>query len=123
MFRVAIGSVAEMTPVTVPGEFNVAGKTLSLDEDGFLQNPEVWNDDVARWLANNLTEVKELTEDHWKLVRYLRQYWETYGVCPPLKIITKTTGITLERMYELFSDGPAHGACKVAGAPKPTGCV
>ncbi len=40
-----------MTPVAVPGEFTVAGKTLILDEDGFLQNPEAWNDDVARWVA------------------------------------------------------------------------
>ncbi len=112
-----------MTPVAVPGEFTVAGKTLILDEDGFLQNPEAWNDDVARWVAENLIGMTDLSEDHWKLIRYLRQYWETYGVCPPLKIITKTTGITLERMYELFADGPAHGACKVAGAPKPTGCV
>ncbi len=113
----------EPTAVKVPWEYEVSGKRVQLDEDGFLQNPETWNDDVAVWMAKNLLGMKGLGEDHWKLVRYLRQYWETYGVCPPIKMVTKTTGISLEHLFELFVDGPAHGACKVAGAPKPTGCV
>ncbi len=115
--------MVEGTKVTVPGSFEVAGTKIELDEDGFLQNPEVWNDEVARWMALSLLGIRDLTEDHWRLIRYLRQYWETFGVCPPIKMVTKTTGISLERLYELFVDGPAHGACKVAGAPKPTGCV
>ncbi len=101
----------------------MAGKKVSLDEDGFLQNPEIWNDDVALWMAKNLEDIPAMTDDHWKLVKYLRNYWETYGVCPPIKIVTKQSGMTLEHIYELFANGPAHGACKVAGAPKPTGCV
>ncbi len=112
-----------VTDVKVPGEYDVSGKKVQLDEDGFLQNPEVWNDDVALWMARSLLGMKDLGEEHWKLVRYLRQYWETYGVCPPIKMVTKFTQISLEHLYELFADGPAHGACKVAGAPKPTGCV
>ncbi|MCL4336370.1 MAG: TusE/DsrC/DsvC family sulfur relay protein [Candidatus Thermoplasmatota archaeon] len=108
---------------TCPGEYEVNGKKVSLDEDCFIQNPELWNEDVASWLAKEFAGVEKMTEEHWKLVKYLRSYWETYGVCPPIKVITKNTGITLERMYDLFPDGPAHGACKVAGAPKPTGCV
>jgi tRNA 2-thiouridine synthesizing protein E len=111
------------TTVKVPGEYEITGKKIQLDEDGFLQNPEAWNDEVALWMARNLLGLTDLGEEHWKLVRYLRQYWETYGVCPPIKMVTKTTGISLEHLYELFVDGPAHGACKVAGAPKPTGCV
>ena len=109
--------------MTYPGEYEVNGKKISLDEDGFIQNPELWDEAVADWVAKNLAGVQTMTEDHWKFVKYLRQYWETYGVCPPLRMITKVTGITLEKMYELFPDGPANGACKVAGAPKPTGCV
>jgi len=115
--------VAAASTVKVPGEFPVAGRTVRLDEDGFLQNPEVWNDDVARWMARHLLGIEELGDEHWRLVRYLRGYWEKFGVCPPIKMVTKTTGISLEHLYELFVDGPAHGACKVAGAPKPTGCV
>jgi len=115
--------MVDATKVSVPGTFEVSGARIQLDEDGFLQNPEAWNDEVARWMALHLLGISSLTEEHWKLVRYLRQYWETFGVCPPIKMVTKSTGISLEHLYELFSDGPAHGACKVAGAPKPTGCV
>jgi tRNA 2-thiouridine synthesizing protein E len=115
--------MVEETKVSVPGRFQVSGATILLDEDGFLQNPEAWTDDVAQWMALHLLGIPHLSEEHWKLIRYLRQYWETYGVCPPIRMVTKMTGISLEHLYELFSDGPAHGACKVAGAPKPTGCV
>ena len=110
-------------PATCPGEYEVDGKRIILDEDCFLQNPEVWDEVVAEWMARNLEGVQQMTERHWKVVKYLRQYWETYGVCPPIKMVLKETGETLEGIYELFPDGPAHGACKVAGAPKPTGCV
>ena len=112
-----------MPAVKVPGEYDVSGKQVKLDEDGFMQNPEIWNDEVAGWMAKNLLDIPAMSEDHWKLVHYLRNYWETYGVCPPIKMVTKQSGMTLEHIYELFADGPAHGACKVAGAPKPTGCV
>lgn len=103
--------------------FEINGVEIMLDEDGFMQSPEMWNEEVGKKIAKELAGVPEMTEEHWKLIRYLREYWETFGVCPPIKMIVKKTGITLEKMYELFPDGPAHGACKVAGAPKPTGCV
>lgn len=109
--------------ISLPGEYEVNGKRVTVDEDGFLQNPEAWDEKVAEWMAVNLEGVNKLTERHWKLIKYLREYWETYGVCPPLRMLTKETSETLENIYELFPDGPAMGACKVAGAPKPTGCV
>ncbi len=109
--------------VQCPGEYEVDGKKIILDEDCFLQNPEVWDEKVAEWLAKNLEGIEQLTERHWKVIKYLRQYWETYGVCPPIRMLLEATGETLEGIYELFPSGPAHGACKVAGAPKPTGCV
>ncbi len=101
----------------------IDGKEIALDEDDFMEEPELWDEKIATWIAKEYAGVSDMTEEHWKLVKYLRQYWETFGVCPPIKMITKNTGMTLEKMYELFPDGPAHGACKVAGAPKPTGCV
>ncbi len=59
--------------VKVPGEYEVSGTKVLLDEDGFLQNPENWNDGVALWMADNLLGMNGLGEEHWKLVRYLRQ--------------------------------------------------
>ena len=96
--------------------------SLAVDEDGFLQEPDNWNKDVAAALAT--TEgVDDLTEDHWKVVEYLREYYLQFGVAPMIRKLCKQTGYNLKTIYALFPSGPAKGACKVAGLPKPTGCV
>jgi tRNA 2-thiouridine synthesizing protein E len=103
-------------------EFQVGDITLEIDEDGFIQEPERWNEEVALALAK--TEgVEEMTDEHWKLVNYLREYYLEYGIAPMIRKLCKATGFKLNKVYELFPSGPAKGACKVAGLPKPTGCV
>lgn len=103
-------------------EFQVGETVLEIDEDGFIQEPDLWNEAVAAALAK--TEgVDELTEDHWKLVNYLRDYYLEFGIAPMIRKLCKATGFKLKEVYELFPSGPAKGACKVAGLPKPTGCV
>ena len=100
----------------------LAGVELEIDEDGFIQDPDAWNDDIAAALAE--TEyVSEMNDDHWKLVRYIREYYLEFGSAPMIRKLCKETGFKLKYIYELFPGGPAKGACKVAGLPKPTGCV
>ena len=95
---------------------------IAVDEDGFIEDPAVWTKDVALALAT--TEgVNELTEDHWKVMNYLRNYFLEFGVAPMIRKLCKETGFPLKKVYELFPSGPAKGACKLAGLPKPTGCV
>lgn len=95
---------------------------IEVDEDGFMAEPEKWNQDVALALAS--TEgVTELSEKHWVLVNYLRDYYLKFGVAPMIRKLCKDTKMSLKEVYELFPSGPAKGACKVAGLPKPTGCV
>ena len=67
--------------------------------------------------------VDELTETHWKLVNYLREYYLEYNMAPMIRKLCKQTNLSLKEVYDLFPSGPAKGACKVAGLPKPTGCV
>jgi dissimilatory sulfite reductase related protein len=100
----------------------LAGKEFQVDEDGFIQDPTQWNDEVAKGLAEQ-EGIKELTEDHWKMIRYLRGYYLEFGVAPMIRKVTKDTGFNLKQIYQLFPTGPAKGACKLAGLPKPTGCV
>jgi tRNA 2-thiouridine synthesizing protein E len=95
---------------------------LEVDEDGFIQEPDEWNDDVASALATT-EAVEDMTDDHWKVVRYLRDYYLKFGSAPMIRKLCKETGFNLKTIYELFPSGPAKGACKVAGLPKPTGCV
>ena len=101
---------------------NVNGVEIELDEDGFMVDPDQWNEDIAKVLAK-AEEVEDLTEAHWELIRYLRNYYAEFGIAPMVRKLTKETGLKLNQVYELFPTGPAKGACKVAGLPKPTGCV
>ena len=100
----------------------VNGQTVELDEDGFLVNLDEWNEDVAKFLAKE-EGVDELNEDHWKIINYLKGYFAEYGIAPMVRKMTKESGYSLKEIYDLFPSGPAKGACKVAGLPKPTGCV
>jgi dissimilatory sulfite reductase related protein len=95
---------------------------VNVDEDGFLEKPDVWNDRVALALATT-ENLQELNSDHWKIVNYLREYSKQFGIAPMIRKLCKETGFTLKQIYELFPSGPAKGACKVAGLSKPTGCV
>ncbi len=100
----------------------VDGVDLPLDSDGFLQQPELWNQRVADCFA--LDEgIPGMTPDHWKVVNYLREYWLANKIAPMVRRLCKETGFTVKQIYELFPSGPARGACKIAGLPKPTGCV
>lgn len=100
----------------------LAGKMVEVDEDGFIQDPEIWDNELAAALAP-LEEVPVLTDDHWKVVNMIREYYLRTGVAPMIRKLCKDTGFTLKQIYELFPTGPAKGACKIAGLPKPTGCV
>lgn len=103
-------------------EFSVDGRTYDIDEEGFLQEPELWTEEVAKDFAT--TEgITDLTEEHWKLIKFVRWYFDQYGTAPMVRKVCKETGSDLKRIYELFPSGPAKGVCKVAGLPKPTGCV
>ena len=102
--------------------FESNGHVYEVDEDGFLENPEIWNDDVAKDFMS-AEGITDLTEAHWKVIRYLRDYYLQYGIAPMIRKLCKETGFKLNEIYKLFPSGPAKGACKLAGLPKPTGCV
>jgi len=102
--------------------FELGSVKIEVDEDGFMDEPTAWNEEVAKALAT--TEgVAEMSERHWKLVNYLRDYYLKFGIAPMIRKLCKETGFSLKEVYELFPSGPAKGACKVAGLAKPTGCV
>ena len=100
----------------------LGGVEIEIDEDGFIQEPDKWSRDVAEDLAKT-ENASPMGEEHWKLVNYLRDYFIKFGIAPPIRMVVKQTGIDLKKIYLLFPGGPAKGACKVAGLPKPTGCV
>lgn len=105
-----------MTKITIDN------REFEVDGDGFLQDPQIWDETVAELLAKH-DGTGELTEKHWAVVNYIREYWLENDLAPMVRKICQTADIRLREVYELFPMGPAKGACKIAGLPKPDGCV
>jgi len=106
----------------------VNGKTLEVDEEGYLSDLNDWEKEVASVMAK--AEDIELSDDHWEIINFLREYYEEYQVAPAVRVLTKAVGKKLGKdkgnskyLYQLFPYGPGKQACKFAGLPKPTGCV
>jgi tRNA 2-thiouridine synthesizing protein E len=100
----------------------IEGRVFEVDGDGFLSDPSIWNDEVAALIATH-DGITEMNDKHWAIVKFIRQNWEVTGMAPMIRSICQTTGIKLKEIYQLFPLGPARGACRVAGLPKPDGCV
>jgi tRNA 2-thiouridine synthesizing protein E len=108
--------------------FELNGKSYDTDEEGYLTNLADWTEDVAGFLAKE--EKIDMTENHWEVVNFLREYYGEYQIAPAIRVLTKAVGKKLgpekgnsKYLYELFPYGPAKQACKIAGLPKPTGCI
>ena len=100
----------------------IDGHTFNVDGDGFLQDPELWNKEIAQLLAK-YDGTGELNEKHWAVIHYIRNYWKEHDMAPMVRKLCQNSGLKLREVYELFPLGPAKGACKIAGLPKPDGCV
>ncbi len=100
----------------------IEGRTFEVGGDGFLTQPEIWDEEVARLIAK-YDGISEMTDKHWAIVHIIRNNYEEKGMAPMIRHICKETGLKLREIYQLFPLGPARGACRVAGLPKPDGCV
>jgi len=101
----------------------VDGKTIEVNEEGFLARPEEWTEETAKLLAKAEEGLDELTAEHWAVVMFIRAYYLEKNLAPMVRKMCQATGFPLMKIYDLFPSGPAKGACKVAGLPKPDGCV
>jgi dissimilatory sulfite reductase related protein len=101
----------------------VNGKKLELNEEGFLVDPAAWDREVATVLAKAEEGLDQLTDEHWAVINFIRAHFDETTMAPMIRSICKNTGLQLRQIYELFPSGPAKGACKLAGLPKPDGCV
>jgi TusE/DsrC/DsvC family sulfur relay protein len=100
----------------------IAGTTVEFDDEGFLVDPEQWTEAMVPELA--ATEgISELTEDHWRVIKFMRAEYLEKGTGPTVRILGKTSGVPIKELYQLFPKGPAKVAAKLAGIPKPRGCI
>jgi tRNA 2-thiouridine synthesizing protein E len=98
------------------------GKKFVVDEDGFIDAFDNYCPEWEQWVKNE-EGIEEINDEHRKLIKILRDYYEKNGIAPMVRILSKQSGFKLKHKYELFPSGPGKGACKMAGLPKPTGCV
>lgn len=92
------------------------------NEDGFLTEMSGWTREIAEQLAVK-NELGPLTEDHWKVIDYVRDYYQKWGEGPPIVKIGKQTGFSSKHICEMFPCGVAKGAYRLAGLPRPFGCL
>jgi TusE/DsrC/DsvC family sulfur relay protein len=105
-----------MTPATL------TGAPVELDAEGFFVHPEQWTDDMAPDIAR-ANGIDELTSAHWQVIRFMRDTYLETGSAPSVRALGKTSGVPVKELYQLFPKGPAKLAAKIAGVPKPHGCI
>jgi len=108
----------------IMASIEVDGKSFEVDDDSYLIDWQEWNENIATHMSKE--EGLDLKEDHWEIIRFLRDYFQKYQIAPTIKIliqeIRKTFGPdkgNTKYLYELYPAGPAKQACKYAGLPNP----
>lgn len=100
----------------------IAGKTVEVNEEGFLVNPAEWTKEIAAELAKE-EGIAELSDAHWKVIDFCRESAGSAGAAPTLRAITSGSGVSTKELFSLFPKGPAKKVAKIAGLGKPEGCV
>jgi TusE/DsrC/DsvC family sulfur relay protein len=102
-----------MTPTTT---------ALARDAEGFLADPAQWTEELAPELARE-NGIEQLTDRHWQVLRFMRDAYLKDGAAPSIRTLGKASGVPIKELYQLFPRGPAKLAAKIAGIPKPRGCI
>jgi dissimilatory sulfite reductase related protein len=100
----------------------IADAPVDVDAEGFLTDPEQWNEEIAQAIAAG-NGIAELTDRHWLVVSFMRNRYLSSGNAPSIRTLGKESGVPIKELYQLFPKGPAKLAAKIGGIPKPTGCI
>ncbi len=100
----------------------IAGVDVDVNDEGFFEQPDQWTEDMAVDLAHE-QGIDELTDRHWQVIRFMREEYFEKGTGPTVRVLGKTSGVPVKELYQLFPKGPAKVAAKIAGIPKPRGCI
>jgi TusE/DsrC/DsvC family sulfur relay protein len=101
---------------------NIAGREVTLNDEGFMTDPAQWTEEIAAALASQIG-IDPLSEDHWKVIRFLRADFGEQGETATLRRVSTVAGIGTKDLYTLFPGKPARKMAYIAGLPKPKGCV
>ena len=100
----------------------LTGTPVERDAEGFLVHPEQWTEAMAGDIARE-SGIAELTDRHWEVINFMRRTYLETGSAPSIRTLGKASGVPIKELYQLFPKGPAKLAAKIAGIPKPRGCI
>ena len=100
----------------------VAGVDVDVNDEGFFTEPDQWTEEMVPELAAE-DGIDELVDEHWTVLRFMRDEYAEKGTGPTVRVLGKTSGVSVKELYQLFPKGPAKIAARVAGIPKPRGCI
>jgi TusE/DsrC/DsvC family sulfur relay protein len=100
----------------------MASTDVELNDEGFFVHPEQWTEEMAPGLARR-DGIDELTDAHWTVLRFMRREYFDKGTGPTVRVLGKASGVSVKELYQLFPKGPAKVAARIAGIPKPRGCI
>ncbi|MFI0509864.1 TusE/DsrC/DsvC family sulfur relay protein [Streptomyces canus] len=95
---------------------------IPVDDEGFFTDPARWTETMAEQIARG-AGIDTLTDRHWIVIRFMREQYAAKGTGPTVRVLGKTSGVSVKELYQLFPKGPAKTAAKIAGIPKPRGCI
>jgi tRNA 2-thiouridine synthesizing protein E len=98
------------------------GTPVPVDDEGFFTDPGHWTEPMAEQIAKELG-IDTLTDRHWTVIRFMRIQYVEKGTGPTVRVLGKTSGVSVKELYQLFPKGPAKTAARIAGFPKPRGCI
>lgn len=108
--------------------FVFEGREIATDPHGYLLNVQDWQEAMVPLLAEQ--EEITLTEQHWEVIRFVRDFYLEFNTSPAIRMLVKaiTQKYGEERgnsryLYRLFPKGPAKQATKLAGLPRPVKCI
>ena len=99
-----------------------AGTEVELNDEGFFVDPDQWTEEMVPELAAR-DDLDDINDKHWQVIRFMRQEYFANGTGPTVRMLGKTSGVSVKELYQLFPKGPAKIAARVAGIPKPKGCI
>jgi TusE/DsrC/DsvC family sulfur relay protein len=100
----------------------IAATNVEMNDEGFFAHPEQWTEDMVAELAR-CEGIDPVTDAHWQVIRFMRAEYLATGTGPTVRTLGKTSGVSVKALYQLFPKGPAKIAAKIAGIPKPRGCI
>ncbi len=99
-----------------------SGMPVERDVEGFFTDPAQWTPELAAVVAEE-NGIATLTDRHWLVINFMRKTYLETGSAPSIRSLGKLSGVPVKELYELFPHGPAKLAAKIAGIPKPRGCI